>query len=192
MARLPDLVAFAQHHNLKLGTIADLIGHRRRTEQLVKRVQEGRLAHPVGGEWKLVVYANTVEYAEHLVLVKGDLSEPGPVPVRMHSVDLLNDVLGDDTRGRLHEAMRMIAEEGRGAVVLLREMRATTISERVRLLTGAERPRTQLRDYGIGAQILLDLGVREMILLSNTHQHIIGLEGYGLSVVERRPIGPGQ
>ncbi len=192
MARLPDLVAFAQHHNLKLGTIADLIGHRRRTEQLVKRVQEGVLHHEIGGDWKLVVYANTVEYAEHLVLVKGDLSEPGPVPVRMHSVDLLNDVLGNVTRSRLDSAMAMIAEEGRGAVVILREMRPETISERVRLLTGAERPRTQLRDYGIGAQILLDLGVREMVLLSNTHQHIIGLEGYGLTVVERRalPTGP--
>jgi 3,4-dihydroxy 2-butanone 4-phosphate synthase/GTP cyclohydrolase II len=191
MARLPDLVAFAQHHNLKLGTIADLIAHRRRTERLVKRVQEGRYTPAGGSEWKLVVYANTVDYAEHLVLVKGDLTRPGPVPVRMHSVDLLNDVLGDVTRGRLHEAMRMIEQEGRGAVVILREMRATTISERVRLLTGAERPQTQLRDYGIGAQILLDLGVREMILLSNTQQHIIGLEGYGLSVVERRPIGLG-
>ena len=190
MARLPDLVAFAQHHNLKLGTIADLIGHRRRTERLVKRVQEGKINHAVGGEWKLVVFANTVEYAEHLVLVKGDLSAPGPVMVRMHGVDLLNDLLGDVTRDSLNHAMAMIAEEGRGAVVLLREMRAETISERVRKLTGAERPRTELRDYGIGAQILLELGVREMVLLSNTHQHIIGLEGYGLKVIERRPIAP--
>ncbi len=190
MARLPDLVAFAQHHNLKLGTIADLIGHRRRTERLVKRVQEGKINHAIGGEWKLVVFANTVEYAEHLVLVKGDLSAPGPVMVRMHGVDLLNDLLGDVTRDSLNHAMAMITEEGRGAVVLLREMRAETISERVRKLTGAERPRTELRDYGIGAQILLELGVREMVLLSNTHQHIIGLEGYGLKVIERRPIAP--
>jgi len=190
MARLPDLVTFAQHHNLKLGTIADLIAHRRRTEQLVKRTQEGTIKHAIGGDWKAIVYANTVEYAEHLVLVKGDLTEPGPVMVRMHGVDLLNDLLGDVTRDTLNHAMEMIAEEKRGAVVLLREMRPTTISDRVRLLTGAERPRTELRDYGIGAQILLDLGVREMVLLSNTHQHIIGLEGYGLTVVERRPIGP--
>jgi 3,4-dihydroxy 2-butanone 4-phosphate synthase/GTP cyclohydrolase II len=190
MARMPDLVAFAQHHNLKLGTIADLIGHRRRTERLVKRVQDGVIQHAIGGEWRLAVFANTVEYAEHLVLMKGDIAAPGPVPVRMHSVDLLNDVLGEATRGRLNEAMRMICAEGRGVVVLLREMRPTTISERVRRLAGAERPRTELRDYGIGAQILLDLGVREMVLLSNTHQHIIGLEGYGLKVVEQRPIAP--
>src|SRR5439155_19339137 len=108
------------------------------------------MQHEIGGEWRLVVYANTVEYAEHLVLVKGDISAPGPVPVRMHSVDLLNDVLGHSTREGLNHAMSMIAAEGRGVVVLLREMRATTISDRVRLLTGAERPRTELRDYGIG------------------------------------------
>ena len=171
-------------------SIADLIGHRRRTERLVKRIQEGAIKHAIGGDWRLVVFANTVEYAEHLVLLKGDLSTPGPVMVRMHGVDLLNDVLGDATRESLNHAMAMIAEEGRGAVVFLREMRPTTISERVRLLTGAERPRNELRDYGIGAQILLDLGVREMVLLSNTHQHIIGLEGYGLTVVERRAIAP--
>jgi 3,4-dihydroxy 2-butanone 4-phosphate synthase/GTP cyclohydrolase II len=188
MARLPDLVAFAQHHNLKLGTIADLIGHRRRTEKLVKRITEGVLHHHVGGEWKLIVYANTVDYIEHLVMVKGDLSGPTPALVRMHAVDLLNDVLGDVTRNGLHHAMDMIAKEGRGAVVLLREMRPTAVSEKVRLLTGAERPRRELRDYGIGAQILLDLGVSEMVLLSNTQRTIIGLEGYGLTVVEQRPI----
>ena len=190
MARLPDLVAFAQHHNLKLGTIADLIGHRRRTERLVKRVTESVLHDAVGGDWKLIVYANTVEYAEHLVLAKGDLTEPGPVLVRMHGVDLLNDILGDSSRAGLHGAMAMIAREGRGAVVLLREMRPTVLSDRVRLLTGAERPPQSLRDYGIGAQILLDLGVRDMVLLSNTQRTIIGLEGYGLSVVEQRPIEP--
>ena len=188
MARLPDLVTFAQHHNLKLGTIADLIAHRRRTERLVRRVTEGTLNHAVGGEWKLIVYVNTIEHAEHLVLVKGDLSAPGPVPVRMHGVDLLNDLLGETTRGALTKSMAMIAREGRGAVVLLREMRATTISERVRQLAAAERPRNELRDYGIGAQILLDLGVRDLILLSNHPRTIIGIEGYGLNVVEQRPL----
>ena len=188
MARLPDLVAFAQHHNLKLGTIADLIGHRRRTERLVKRVTEGTLNHEVGGEWKVIVYANTMEYAEHLVLVKGDLAVRGPVLVRMHGVDLLNDVLGETTRGALKGAMAMIAAEGRGAVVLVREMRPTNVSERVRQLSAAERPRHELRDYGIGAQILLDLGVKDMILLSNHHRTIVGIEGYGLNIIDQRPI----
>jgi 3,4-dihydroxy 2-butanone 4-phosphate synthase/GTP cyclohydrolase II len=188
MARLPDLVTFAQHHNLKLGTIADLIAHRRRTERLVRRVTEGSLKHQVGGEWKLIVYVNTIEHAEHLVLVKGDLAAPGPVMVRMHGVDLLNDLLGETTRGALTKSMAMIAREGRGAVVLLREMRPTTLSQRVRQLTAAERPVGELRDYGIGAQILLDLGVRDMVLLSNHPRTIIGIEGYGLNIVDQRPI----
>ena len=188
MARLPDLVTFAQHHNLKLGTIADLIAHRRRTERFVRRVTEGSLTHAVGGEWKAIVYANTLENNEHLVLVKGDLAAPGPVMVRMHGVDLLNDVLGETTRDALTQSMAMIAREGRGAIVLLREMGPTTLSERVKQLAAAERPRSTLRDYGIGAQILLDLGVRDMILLSNHPRTIVGIEGYGLNIVDQRPL----
>ena len=192
MARLPDLVAFAQRHNLKLGTIADLIHHRRRTERLVKRISENVLQHEIGGEWKLIVFANKVEYAEHLVLVKGDITSPEPVMVRMHGVDLLNDMLGNASHDTLHNAMAMIAREGRGVVVLLREMRNTVLSDRVRLLDSAARPVLPLRDYGIGAQILLDLGVRDMVLLSNHPRNIIGLEGYGLRVIERRPIRPSE
>ena len=190
MARLPDLVAFAQHHNLKLGTIADLIAYRRRTEKLVKRISEGTIRHAIGGDWALMVYCNTVEYAEHLVMVKGDVAAPGPVPVRMQAVDVLHDVVDGHGSQTLHEAMTMIAEAGRGVVVLLREMRPTKLSERVAVLDGAAPRTTELRDYGIGAQILLDLGVREMALLSNTHRIIVGLEGYGLTVSEQRHIGP--
>jgi 3,4-dihydroxy 2-butanone 4-phosphate synthase / GTP cyclohydrolase II len=190
MARLPDLVAFAQLHNFKLGTIADLIGYRRRTERLVSRIEEGTLQHEIGGAWKLLVYANNVEYAEHLVLVKGDVTAPGPTAVRMHGVDLIDDIVGSRSASALHTAMRMIAEEQRGVVVLLREMWPTKLSERVRRLGGAPQVGTELRDYGIGAQILLDLGVRDMVLLSNTHRTIVGLEGYGLNVVGQRHIAP--
>ena len=188
MARLPDLVAFAQLHNLKLGTIADLIAHRRRTERLVRRVQEGTIQHVAGGEWNLIVYANTVEYAEHLVLFKGDLTGSDPILVRMHQVDLLDDLTSGPHWISLHGAMTMIANEGRGAVVLLRETRKTALSERVAKLDGGSRPPQQLRDYGIGAQILLDLGVRDMVLLSNTRRQIVGLDGYGLNVIDQRPI----
>ncbi len=188
MARLPDLVAFAQHHGLKLGTVADLIQHRRRTERLIKRVEQGVLQDTVGGPWQLLVYANTVEYAEHLALVKGDLSGPEPVLVRMHGVDLLNDVLGGPGWHTVRGAMRQIGEAGRGAVVLIRETRPTGLSDRVRRLGGAQRPTHELRDYGIGAQILLDLGVKDLVLLSNTERTIIGIEGYGLNIMGRRPI----
>ena len=189
MARLPDLVTFAQHHNLKLGTIADLIKHRRRTEKLVDRKQESTFRHEIGGDWKLVLYVNQVEYAEHLVLVKGDLTEPGPVLVRMHGVDLFGDLLGGRGKGALHAAMQMISDEGRGAIVILREMQKTTLSERLSKLEDGAAPPAQLRDYGIGAQILLDLGVRDMVLLSNTARTLIGLDGYGLNIVDTRPLG---
>ena len=188
MARLPDLVAFAQHHNLKLGTIADLIAHRRRTERLVRKVQEGSLNHAAGGDWTLHVYATTMDYAEHLVLTKGDLSGDEPVMVRMHAVDMVNDALGTHQWSTLHGAMRMIAEQGRGVVVLIRDTRPDAISARVKLLEGNPRPLHFLRDYGIGAQILTDLGIRKMILLSNTRRTVVGLDGYGLDITDQRPI----
>ena len=187
MARMPDLVAFAQHHGLKLGTIADLIGHRRRTERLVRRVSEGHIDHAIGGEWKLVVYTNTLEYAEHMAMVKGDVAAPGPVLVRMHAANLLNDtVVGTGSRD-LHDSMRMIDEAGRGVVVIIRDWRLTNMSEQVKSNAGRVAP-PEIRDYGIGAQILADLGVRDMVRLSNNPRPIVGLEGYGLRVLETRAL----
>ncbi|MCS6854934.1 MAG: 3,4-dihydroxy-2-butanone-4-phosphate synthase [Elioraea sp.] len=186
MARLPDLVAFAQRHGLKIGTIADLIAYRRRTEKLVERRAETTINSIHGGAFRAIVYVNTVEYAEHVALVKGELSAPGPVLVRMHALNVLTDVLGDRGGSDLAPAMRLIAREGRGVVVLIREPRATALSERI--LGAASGRKPQLRDYGVGAQILRDLGVREMILLTNNPRPIIGLEGHGLTVVAHRPI----
>jgi 3,4-dihydroxy 2-butanone 4-phosphate synthase/GTP cyclohydrolase II len=189
MARLPDLVAFAQHHNLKLGTIADLIAHRRLTERLVRKVEEGTYSHPAGGDWRAVVYANTVEYQEHLVLIKGEVSGSDPIMVRMHAIDLLDDMTGSPHWIAVHNAMYMIGKAGRGVVVMIREHRPTALAERVRLLAAdTPRPQRELRDYGIGAQILLDLGVKNMILLTNRRRTVIGLEGYGLNIVEQRSI----
>jgi 3,4-dihydroxy 2-butanone 4-phosphate synthase/GTP cyclohydrolase II len=188
MARMPDLVAFAQHHGLKLGTIADLIAHRRRTERLVKRVEEGTIEHAVGGDWRIIVYASSIEEGEHVVLVKGDITTPGAVLTRIHAAGLLADHISGRGIAELHNAMRMIAEAGRGVVVLLRDWRLTHLSEQVR--AGRERkPLTpRIRDYGIGAQILADLGLRDIIRLSNHPRQVVGLEGYGLTVVETRPI----
>ncbi|MGD0106609.1 MAG: 3,4-dihydroxy-2-butanone-4-phosphate synthase [Rhodopila sp.] len=189
MARLPDLVTFAQHHNLKLGTIADLIAHRRLTERLVRKVEEGSYLHAAGGEWRAAVYANTVQYQEHLALIKGDVSGNEPVMVRMHAIDLLDDMTGSPHWIAVHNAMHMIGKAGRGVVVMIREHRPTALADRVRMLaTGTPRPQRELRDYGIGAQILLDLGIKNMILLTNHRRTIIGLEGYGLNIVEQRPI----
>jgi 3,4-dihydroxy 2-butanone 4-phosphate synthase/GTP cyclohydrolase II len=190
MARMPDLVAFAQRHGLKLGTIADLIGHRRRTERLVKRVTEGHIDHAIGGDWHLVVYTNTLDYAEHLAMVKGDVARSGePTLVRMHAADLMHDIVGGTGTRDLHAAMAMIAEAGRGVVVLLRDGRTTNVSEQV--ARGGRDRRVappEIRDYGIGAQILSDLGVRDMVRLSDNPRPIVGLEGYGLRVAETRPL----
>jgi 3,4-dihydroxy 2-butanone 4-phosphate synthase/GTP cyclohydrolase II len=187
MARMPDLVAFAQHHGLKLGTIADLIAHRRRTERLVSRVEEGTI-EGVGGTWRVVVYASTLDHGEHLALVKGDLSRPGPALVRMHAASMLNDLVAGRADRDLHAAMRAIEAEGRGVVVLLRDWRADGLSAAVRARREKRAAAAELRDYGIGAQILADLGLREIVRLSDNPRPVVGLEGYGLSVVETRPI----
>jgi 3,4-dihydroxy 2-butanone 4-phosphate synthase / GTP cyclohydrolase II len=188
MARMPDLVAFAQHHGLKLGTIADLIAHRRRTERLVRRVQEGQIEHPIGGDWRLVVYTNTLEYAEHLALVKGDVSAPGAVHVRMHAANLLHDIVAGEGTSDLQDAMHMIDAAGRGVVVIIRDWRLTNMSEQIKRNKDRRVTPPEIRDYGIGAQILADLGVRDMVRLSNNPRPIVGLEGYGLWVLETRPL----
>ncbi len=188
MARLPDLISFAQKHNLKLGTIADLIAHRRVTERLVRKVEEGLFKHATGGDWRAIVYANTVEYQEHLVLVKGDIAGDEPVMVRMHAVDLLDDMTAQPHWINIHNAMHMINQTGKGVIVMIREHRKTALAERVRMLSSQPRPQRELRDYGIGAQILLDLGIKNMILLTNRRRTVIGLEGYGLNILEQRII----
>ncbi|KZD09841.1 3,4-dihydroxy-2-butanone-4-phosphate synthase [Oceanibaculum pacificum] len=191
MARLPDLVQFAQYHGLKVGTIADLIAYRRRTESIVRRALESQIDTIHGGPFRMVIFVNKATYAEHIALVKGDISTSEPVLVRMHAMNVLDDVLGDKASGKggqLQQALGMIAEEGRGVVVLIREPTATALSDTVRARLENERAGGELRDYGVGAQILLDLGLRDLILLSNSQKTIVGLDGYGLNIVERRSI----
>ncbi len=195
MARRDDLIAFAQLHGLKIATIADLVAYRRRHDRIVERRLETSITSRYGGEFNMAIYVNTVAYAEHVALWKGDLSEASPVLVRMHALDVLNDVLGDEAGGKageLQKAMSMIGEAGRGVVVLIREPNQRSLSERVGARLGEAPPASssELREYGVGAQILLDLGVRDMVLLSNTPKTIVGLEGFGLRVVDRRPIVP--
>lgn len=195
MARLPDLEKFSQTHGIKVGTIADLIAYRLRHDRIVEAAMETTLHSLYGGDFRMIVYVNQISYAEHIALIKGDLKDDGPVLVRMHALNVLEDVLGDHSAGKareLHRAMQMIGEHGRGVVVLIREPHRTSLSDRVRASMGEEREEgSELRAYGVGAQILLDLGVKDMILLSNTRRTIVGLEGYGLSVVEQRPIPAG-
>jgi 3,4-dihydroxy 2-butanone 4-phosphate synthase/GTP cyclohydrolase II len=190
MARRPELMAFAQFHGLKVATIADLIAYRLRHDRIVERQLETTFSSRIGGEWKLYIYASKVPFAEHIVLVKGDISKGGPVMARMHAINMLDDAFGNvsNRSGVLNAAMEMIAKEGRGVVVAIREPTLTVLSDRVRGMMQGESFTPALRDYGIGAQILLDLGVHEMVLLSSTERTIVALEGYGLRVVERRPV----
>jgi len=198
MARMPDLVKFAQFHGLKIGTIADLIAYRLRNDRIVERILDTTLDSAYGGEFRMYVYKNQVAYAEHIALVKGDVTTDEPVMVRMHALNVLDDVLGDSSSGKsgqLQASMERIDQEGRGVVVLIREPHRTALSDRIMSRNVACAPASppksgggELRDYGVGAQILLDLGVKDMVLLSNTKHTIVGLEGYGLSVVEERPI----
>lgn len=192
MARLPDLVAFAQRHNLKLGTIADLIAYRRTTERLVKCTEQGLVNGLLGdtGSWRVLAYESQVDKVEHLVLVKGDISGADPVLVRMHAVDTVSDILGGTHLASLHGALAQINAGGRGVAVLIREHRPGAVSERIREMVSGKRDEPALRDYGIGAQILTDLGVKNMILLSNHRRSIIGLDGYGLNIVEQRSVEP--
>ena len=185
MARLPDLVAFAQRHGLKIGTISDLIAYRRRHDNLVKVRQEQKIESEFGGEWTLRIYTDETQGAEHIVLIKGDISGSDPVLVRMHAMDPLLDIVGTGPRGRASEfadAMRLIGEEGRGVLVLLRDLT-------MKLNPGDEVSPQTLRQYGLGAQILSSLGISDMILLTNSPKpKVVGLEAYGLSIAGTRKI----
>ena len=184
MARLPDLVAMAQRHGLKIGTISDLIAYRRRYDNLVRETAVDTVVSEYGGAWQMRIFTDTAGGGEHIALSKGDLSSPEPVLVRMHAMNPAEDLLGLHP-GRSHQfrdAMCAIAAEGRGVVVLLRDMGA-------KLELGDHVSPGRLRQYGIGAQILNALGLTELVLLTNSPSpRPVGLDGYGLSIVGTRPI----
>jgi len=194
MARLPDLVAFAQLHGLKIGTIADLIAYRRRTERQVERVLETPFDSTYGGHFRMVIYRHTIDGAEHLVLTKGKIEPDTPTLVRMHRVDFAADILGhtEARRDYVPAALRQLGEhDGPGAAVFLRDPNPSWLSERYGGIQPDDHRNNALRDYGVGAQILLDLGVREMILLASRPIRPAALDGYGLRIVGWRPILPG-
>jgi 3,4-dihydroxy 2-butanone 4-phosphate synthase / GTP cyclohydrolase II len=189
MARLPDLVVFAQTHGMKIGTIADLIAYRRRTERFVERVLDRPFESQWGGDFRLHVYRNTIDGAEHLALVKHQPKPNSPTLVRMHQLDIAHDVLGCATgierTGTVERAMQALAEfDGPAVMVLLRDPDPKVLSNRFSVDDPASEEPKGLRDYGVGAQILLDLGVRDMITLSSTRPRPAALEGYGLRILD--------
>jgi len=198
MARMPDLVAFAQRHGLKIGAIEDLIAYRMKNDHLVRLVAQTRVTTTAAGFFDLHVYETTVEPGEHLALVKGDLTAPGPVLVRVHAVNALADLLGIGETGegcrQIDSSLRAIEREGRGVVVLIRDLRPKSVSAwiegRARDPKTSDGARERRRvEVGVGSQILTDLGVRDMVLLTNSPAHVyVGLEGFGLRIVGTRRI----
>jgi 3,4-dihydroxy 2-butanone 4-phosphate synthase/GTP cyclohydrolase II len=190
MARLPDLVAFAQLHGLKIGTIADLIAYRRRTERQVERVLERPFDSSYGGRFRMIVYRNVIDQTEHVVLARGKIDPDRPTLVRMHRVDMAADMLGavEARREYVPKALQAIADyDGAGVAVFIRDPNPHWLSERYGQ-PEANRSDNILRDYGIGAQILLDLGVRDMLLLTSSKTVLPGSGGYGLKIVGRQPL----
>ncbi len=184
MARLPDLVAFAQHHALRIGTIADLIAYRRRHDNLVRETASREVRSIHGGEWQMRVFTDQIQGGEHVVLTMGDLTDPAPVLVRMHQLNPLEDVLGigEGHAGDLRGAMRLIAEAGRGVVVLLRDTQ-------MKLALDEHGSPQTLRQYGLGAQILAALGLHRLELVTNSPlPKVVGLDAYGLAITGTREI----
>ena len=185
MARLPELIGFAQKHGLKIGTISDLIAYRRRHDNLVRASDQTKIFSEFGGEWDMKVYEDETHGDQHIVLIKGDLTGDKPVLVRMHAMDPMLDIVGVGPRGRADEfgaAMNMVAEEGRGVVVLLRDTA-------MKIENNDNTSPSTLRQYGLGAQILSSLGLSKLELLTNSPTpKVVGLEAYGLEITSTRKI----
>lgn len=178
MSRMPQLIKFAKKHDLKIATIADLISYRYKREQLVKKVSESKIDSEFGGEFKLSVYRNEIDKIEHVAIVKGNIDSSKPILVRVHVIDFQSDVLRDKNivdNNRIEKVMNKIADFGSGILVLINNKNLLSFSNRV--------IEKSIRNYGIGAQILLNEGVKKMVLMTNSKKPVVAIEGYNLQIV---------
>ena len=194
MARLPDLIQFSKKHKIKIASISDLISYRRKNEVFVKRVSESILDSKFGGVWRIIVFKNIIDNSEHMALVKGVIDSNSSVLVRVHALDLLSDVLGDQYSNRngseLSTAMETIALNKNGVIILIRDTSPESLSKKItKSINKSNLDNDHLRDYGVGAQILSDLGVKEMTILSNSQKTAIGLDGFGLTIKNWKKLG---
>ena len=189
MARRDDLFKFYKEHKLRIATISDLISYRRKKEKIIERTLKTKIKSQYGGLFDLIVYKNKIVPAEHIALVKGKINPKKPVLVRVHALNFLTDILGTSLfiDNQIKKSMQMISKKKNGVIVIIREPRSWTLSQRIKSNVD-DKKNLQLRDYGVGAQILIDLGIKNMILISNSKKTIVGLEGYGLKVVNTIPI----
>jgi 3,4-dihydroxy 2-butanone 4-phosphate synthase/GTP cyclohydrolase II len=187
MARMDDLVPFARLHGLKMGTIRDLIAYRRRHDHLVECVAQAPFTSDYGGDWRVLSYRSKIDGSVNVVLQKGKVNADEPTLVRMHGLSIFSDVLGQPgPRKRiLQRSMEEIGRAGSGVIVLLIAPESSSLTREIAGERGGD---MDLRSYGIGAQILADLGIHDMILLTNSHRNIVAIEGYGINVVGERPI----
>ncbi len=184
MARLPELVAFAQFHGLKIGAIDDLIAYRSENDRFVQKLHEGAFETRVGSGFRLAVFRNRLDGVEHGALIKGEIDPDKPTLVRVHRVDFAADIMGGygARAGLIDKALEEIEAEGAGVLVLLRDLVPDAISRRLKGEPAEREAEDELRVVGIGSQILRELGARRMIVLANAPQKVVGLEGYGLSI----------
>lgn len=191
MARLPDLIKFAKTHKMKIATIADLIEYRRKNEKLIEVIERKKFVSKIAGEFNATIYRSKIDGVEHIALVKGKIDKASPTLVRMHHLNILTDCLDDATdprSGLFAKALKKISKAGNGVVVLIRQP-SESLSN---LFFGEENQQKNqekiLRNYGIGAQILSDLGVKNLTLLTNSKKSVVGLEGYGIKIVDYQQI----
>lgn len=190
VARLERLQWLAREQGVRIGSVSSLIAYRRQNDRMIEPVGERRVASRFGGEWRALAYRNKVSGEEMLAMVHGDIAPSRPTLVRMHMLSIMNDVFGEDAdrTGLVEASMSQIAAEGAGVIVMINRFVTDYVSRAV-APSGKDLGRTEeLRDYGGGAQILSALGVKEMILLTNTPQSLVALEGHGLTIVEQRAI----